>query len=230
MTFHYYDIIIRPIDPEIEIDFDLHGFVLLPAVLSESECVSIVSEVKDTLRYRQECVASGMAPATAIAPGMPARNHPNTNELSMLGHYHSWLSFSGQSGALLDHPTIVPILNELLGESEHVEGTYNFRCDDSMTLWREAGFTADQGAAAGAPHGGGGHSARALGYHVEGKKIYAGSVRVVWELTGVPDETSGGTLLLPGSHKSAFPFPPAVKEPGWYTQAHAVVAHRMLPI
>ena len=26
MTFHYYDIIIRPIDPEIEIDFDTHGF------------------------------------------------------------------------------------------------------------------------------------------------------------------------------------------------------------
>ena len=28
MTFHYYDIIIRPLDPEIEIDFDAHGFLL----------------------------------------------------------------------------------------------------------------------------------------------------------------------------------------------------------
>ena len=28
MTFHYYDIIIRPIYPEIEIDFDTHGFLL----------------------------------------------------------------------------------------------------------------------------------------------------------------------------------------------------------
>ena len=26
MTFHYYDIIIRPIDPEIKIDFDRHEF------------------------------------------------------------------------------------------------------------------------------------------------------------------------------------------------------------
>ena len=26
MTFHYYDIVIRPIDPEIEIDFDTHEF------------------------------------------------------------------------------------------------------------------------------------------------------------------------------------------------------------
>ena len=31
MTFHYYDIIIRPIDPEIEIDFDAHGFLLFLA-------------------------------------------------------------------------------------------------------------------------------------------------------------------------------------------------------
>ena len=27
MAFHYYDIIIRPIDTEIEIDFDAHGFL-----------------------------------------------------------------------------------------------------------------------------------------------------------------------------------------------------------
>ena len=31
MTFHYYDIIIRPLDPEIEIDFDVHGFSLFLA-------------------------------------------------------------------------------------------------------------------------------------------------------------------------------------------------------
>ena len=31
MTFHYYDIIIRPLDPEIEIDFDAHGFSLFLA-------------------------------------------------------------------------------------------------------------------------------------------------------------------------------------------------------
>ena len=34
--FYYYDIIIRPIDPEIEIDFDPHGF--LP-ILGQIYCV-----------------------------------------------------------------------------------------------------------------------------------------------------------------------------------------------
>ena len=31
MTFHYYDIIIRPLDLEIEIDFDAHGYLLFLA-------------------------------------------------------------------------------------------------------------------------------------------------------------------------------------------------------
>ena len=31
MTFHYYNIKIGPIDPEIEIDFDTHGFLLVLA-------------------------------------------------------------------------------------------------------------------------------------------------------------------------------------------------------
>jgi hypothetical protein len=197
---------------EIRFTFDLFGFVLLPLVLDESECDVIIAEIKEALRYREGAVASGAKPATPFAPGMALRDHPNTNELRHPGHYHSWLSFGGRSGALLDHPQLVPILNELLGESAPRDGSYNFRCDDSMTLGRDAGFTADQ--LTPSPHGGGGQRARALGYHAEGSKIYAGSVRAVWELAGVPTETCGGTLLLPGSHKAAFPFPPAVKQPG----------------
>ena len=197
---------------EIRFTFDLFGFVLLPAVLDESECDAIIAEIKEALRYRETAVTSGAKPATPFAPGMPLRDHPNTNELRHPGHYHSWLSFGGRSGALLDHPQLVPILNDLLGESAPRDGSYNFRCDDSMTLWRDAGFTADQ--LTPTPHGGGGQRARALGYHAEGRKIYAGSVRAVWELAGVPTESCGGTLLLPGSHKAAFPFPPAVKQPG----------------
>ena len=197
---------------EIRFTFDLFGFVLLPAVLDESECGTILEEIREALRYREDTIASGAKPGTPFAPAIGLRNHPNTNELRHPGHYHSWLSYAGRSGALLDHPLLVPILNELLGESELRDGSYNFRCDDSMTLWREPGFTADE--LTPSPHGGGGQRARALGYHAQGQHIYAGSVRAVWELTGVPTETSGGTLLLPGSHKASFPFPPAVKKPG----------------
>jgi hypothetical protein len=109
----------------------------------------------------------------------------------------------------------VPILNELLGDGGALGGggsSYNFRCDDSMTLWRECGFTAAEGTPG--PHGGGGQRARAMGYNVVGGKIHSGATRVVWELTGVPAATCGGTLLLPGSHKAAFDFPPAVKARG----------------
>ena len=197
---------------EIRFTFDLCGFVLLPAVLDEPECKAIITEIRGSLGYRKAAVASGAKQATAFAPGRALRKHANTNELRHPGHYHSWLSYTGRSGALLDHPKLVSILSELLGDSEPRDGSYNFRCDDSMTLWREPGFAADQ--LTPSPHGGGGQRARALGYHVQGQQIYAGSVRVVWELTGVPTETCGGTLLLPGSHKAAFPFPPAVKAPG----------------
>ena len=204
---------------EVRFSFDLNGFVILPAVLSQRACDSILAEVRESIRYREAAVASGDAAlATAFAPGI-TRQHPNVNELKHhsesrgYASYHSWLSFAGQSGALLDHPTLVPILNELVGESSPSnDSSYSFRCDDSMTIWREAGFTAAE--ATQSPHGGGGQRARALGYRAQGGTIFSGATRVVWELTGVPTETCGGTLVLPGSHKAEFDFPASVKQPG----------------
>ena len=176
---------------EVRFTFDLNGFCLLPGVLQQEEVDVIVGEIEEALRFREGVVAAGAEPGTAFSPGIPTRPHPNTNELRHSGHYHSWLSYAGRAGALLDHPRLTPILNMLLGEAEPRDDSFGFRCDDSMTLWRESGFRADQ--LTPSPHGGGGQQARTLGYHAEGQKIYAGSVRVVWELTGVPTNSCGGT-------------------------------------
>ena len=42
-------------------------------------------------------------------------------------------------------------------------------------------------------------------------RIHAGLTRVVWELNEV-EEGDGGTMFLSGSHKSAFPRPPALSK------------------
>ena len=159
----------QPSIEEVLFMFDLNGFIILPSVLSHCECDGILSEIKDSIKYRKDAESSGQAFGTAFAPGI-TRPYPNVNELKHksekrgYGSHDSWLSFAGQAGTLLDHPTLVPILHALIGESPapvNDDGSYNFRCDDSMTVWREAGFTA--GDATQNPHGGGGQRARAMG-------------------------------------------------------------------
>ena len=61
----------------------------------------------------------------------------------------------------------------------------------------------------GAPHGGGGYfnfDGTSHIYQMLPGRIHAGLTRVVWELNEV-GEGDGGTLLLSGSHKAAFPRP-----------------------
>ena len=56
----------------------------------------------------------------------------------------------------------------------------------------------------------GGHSQSVWGS--DGKGIYSGLTRVVWELNPV-EKGDGGTLFLSGTHKASFPQPPCVREP-----------------
>jgi hypothetical protein len=97
---------------EVRFTFDVHGFVLLPAVLPPAECQAMVAEVRLAITHRDEAVASGAAAAgTPLAPGL-TRPFPNTNELALQERtrlagsphpsgYYSWLSFGGLTGGLL---------------------------------------------------------------------------------------------------------------------------------
>eukprot|EP01052_Picozoa_sp_SAG31_P042059 SAG31_NODE_6559_length_1975_cov_2.046375_1_plen_126_part_00 len=105
----------------------------------------------------------------------------------------------GPSVALLDHPAVVGILNEILSyqglASEH---SYGFRYDHTGLKYREAGKP--QPDAQWSPHGGGGifnFRGNSHIYQMEKQKIHAGLVRVVWELTDVSLD-SGGTHFIPG--------------------------------
>lgn len=115
----------------------------------------------------------------------------------------------GPGQILLDHPVMVGILNELISyQNLASEETYGFRYDGTYLSIRSAGHDNFK------PHGGGSLDAFAHNSHIYQQcpgKVFAGLVRVVWEMNEVgPDD--GGTLLLSGSHKSAFPRPANTQE------------------
>ena len=113
----------------------------------------------------------------------------------------------GPSEILLDHPAIVGVLNEVLSHQGLAsESCYGFRYDHTYTSRRSAGNDNYN------PHGGGGlfnFEGNSHIYQMQPGKIHAGLTRVVWELNEV-GPGDGGTLLLSGSHKSAFPRPDAL--------------------
>jgi hypothetical protein len=146
--------------------FDLKGWLLLPAVLSEDECEAV----------RRHLYADGNG-------------------------------YTGPAQELLDHPVLVEILSEILGGGPSTEEFYNFRCENSFKTIRKAGW---KPGGTEVPHGGAGIGA--ISYRSNGRGIYSGLTRVVWELNPVA-KGDGGTLFLSGTHKASFPQPPCVREP-----------------
>ena len=146
--------------------FDLRGWLLLPAVLSEGESEAI-------------------------------RKHL----------YGGGNGYTGPAQELLDHPAVVDILSEILGGGPPADDYYNFRCENSFVTLRKAGW---KPGSTEIPHGGAGIGA--ISYRSDGKGIYSGLTRVVWELNPVA-KRDGGTLFLSGTHKANFPQPPCVREP-----------------
>lgn len=103
----------------------------------------------------------------------------------------------GASEAILTNPIVKGTLNTLIGP--------DVRFDTHHVIWREQGqrdgLPPHQGGPARNPH---------FHYHVTGGHIYSALTVIVVELNpvGIGD---GGTMFLPGSHKSAFPVPQTFK-------------------
>ena len=123
----------------------------------------------------------------------------------------------GPSQVLLDHPAVVGVLNEILShQNVATEECYGFRCDHTYTSHRKPGHDNFS------PHGGGGYFAFCGNSHLYQMlpgKVHAGLTRVVWEINPV-EHGRGGTLLLSGSHKTAFPRPASLsvrESPLWET-------------
>ena len=122
---------------------------------------------------------------------------------------HERHQFGGPGQVLLDHPALVGVLNEIIShQGLATEDIYGFRFDGGHIGVRHAG---DENYG---PHGGGGLHNFAHNSHFyqhQRGKVFSGLTRVVWELNPV-EEGDGGTLLLTGSHKAAFPRPKAIDE------------------
>ena len=89
---------------------------------------------------------------------------------------------------LIDHPKIVPVLHELLGP--------NIRMDYGFVIWREKGKRHPMDL-----HHGGPTPEPMFRYQYVGGRMFAGLLRVVFELSDI-GPGDGGTCFLPGSHKS----------------------------
>ena len=116
-------------------------------------------------------------------------------------------SYAGRLQELLDHPSIVGVLTEILSESGFVSAeSYSFRCEGSFTTIRPPGWSKLARGDMGLPHVvRPPQRANAMRYQVAGNKIFSGLTRVVWELEPV-QSGQGGTSFLSGSHKAHFSY------------------------
>jgi hypothetical protein len=161
--------------------FDLKGWLLLPGILDAKRTAEIRS-------YVLECMNTGEA----------------------IGSSTSGAAFKGPTAELFDHPAVVSVLEEILGNGPANPDFYDFRCEDSFFSVRSAGFLPGETKI---PHvvrnpqiGG------PMTYHCRNRRIYSGLTRVVWELNDVR-AGMGGTQFVSGTHKAEFPFPDSVRVP-----------------
>ena len=116
-----------------------------------------------------------------------------------------------------DHPLLVEILNEVLGDDGSVNSDHhNFRCDDMMTVVRRPGFHSATSGTGSAPQPHAVPPGHGMRYRSGSGRINSGRARAVWELAGVPEMPDGGgaTLLMPGSHKAEFAKPASINLAG----------------
>jgi len=119
-------------------------------------------------------------------------------------------TFTGPAQALLDHPAVVEVLDDILSSGRSDAECHPFRCENSFASIRSAGW---KPAANDVPHvvldartGG------PMSYQCRNGAIHSGLTRVVWELNPVR-AGMGGTMFLSGTHKAELPFPPALRVP-----------------
>lgn len=171
-------------------DFDRNGWILFPGILSDSD----VEEMRDFATRVQKDPES-LDPCDRCGMGGPLSR-------------------------LIDHPVVVGFLNEFLAYPPCAsEESYGFRLETSSVQYRSANDGLQR---AFKPHNGNGLFRPPWESHyyrqVPGR-AWSGLTRVVWELNPVKMR-KGGTLLISGSHKAAYPAPASAFEedsPIWDT-------------
>lgn len=114
---------------------------------------------------------------------------------------HERYSLAGPGQELIDHPAIAGVLREILAPDPDPD-SWGFRCESSFAMIRTAGQKGSP------PHCG--PLVGPMAYRMMNGRIWSGLTRVVWELSEV--KKGGGTPILSGSHKAAFPVPERFRE------------------
>lgn len=184
--------------------FDLNGFIVIRGALSEEEVADANNAVEahmDTLHERTgKLRTSGLYGRQSKA--LEGDGRTGRKDMGgMLGwtkpHCEPFRNF-------LCHPRVVPILIELLG--------VGYRLDHSPLM-----ITQERGAEGHTLHGGAvtesGEPAWPLLYSFSHGKMRNQLLTVCMQLADA-GPTDGGFCVVPGSHKSNFPVPPAIADLG----------------
>ncbi len=158
--------------------FDLQGFLILPEVLSTSECEGYI----DVLRKLEErdyedrfLDANG-----PDRPGRPTKELRKANQVRLNGLLRLDPTFDD----LIDHPRVLPYLREFVHEPQLIN------------TWSISKFE-------GAVHSGWHRGVPTADYHYQDGTIRSRMFNVVYLLSdNGPDD--GCVVALPGSHKSSF--------------------------
>ena len=149
--------------------FDLNGFLHLKGALSEAEVAEL-----NAIADRHVSPVDGV-PMTGMSP---------------------ILEWGTPYQALLDHPSVLPYLQEWVDPA--------LRCDSAYGIHTTAGTAQLDLHLGGTPY------SPVASYHHRNGRPYLGLTVVSWALTDVP-EGDNGFVCIPGSHKSSVPCPPELK-------------------
>ena len=166
--------------------FDTQGCVVLPDLLSKSECERLVAAFPRDSR------------------GEVVLETPNDNS------HHDLLEWEEPLGReLINHPGVVPCLEALLTDPDgDYPGHDRFFLEHEYTMYLRPGGHGPGfhfgGAPFDPPHA----------YFVRDGKVYCTLVTVVWLLNDVADG-DGGFWYIPGSHHASFPMPAGLEDYSW---------------
>lgn len=175
----------RPDDLDIYL-FDLQGFLHLKKVLSGSE----VAELNACLDE-----------IPPLSPGewhgyVHAHTYGTVDGLNLQQIYEAGAPFE----ALIDHPSWIDRLKHFVGG----EGTFDYAhgplfIDENFANYREPGEAIGL-------HSGGFPPIMRNGFRYHGGRFMCGQINVLMALTDI-GPGDGGTMVIPGSHKSNFTHP-----------------------
>eukprot|EP01036_Dinobryon_divergens_P022846 gene22846-31142_t len=167
--------------------FDTLGFIILPAILSAEE----VSKINNGIDLHKS------ADFNERTNALRNSSRGSSGRLDC-GNFLTWPENDGGDilRSILNHPKVAPVLNEICGRGH--------RLDHKPLL-----FIQPHGAEGFDLHGGAvtpdGQFNYPISYHCHSNQIVCNLVNVAVQLSDSP-QGAGGFVVVPGSHKSNFPY------------------------